>query len=36
MRLGTFQPFQNQKPPIAGERAKSGLDVIIKRSHIAN
>ena len=30
MCLGTFQPFQNQKPPIAGKRAKNGLDVIVK------
>src|SRR3954471_20273497 len=36
MRSGTFQPFQDQEPPIAGERAKSRLDVILQRSHIAN
>jgi hypothetical protein len=36
MRFGTLQPFQDQEPPIAGEGAKSGLDVIVKRSHIAN
>jgi hypothetical protein len=36
MRTGALEPFQDQKPPIAGERAKSGLDVILDRSHIAN
>jgi hypothetical protein len=36
MRPRAFQPFQDQQPPIAGERAKSRLDVIIERSHIAN
>src|ERR1700756_2484893 len=36
MRPRALQPFQDQKPPIAGERAENGLDVVFKRSHIAN
>jgi hypothetical protein len=36
MRAGALEPFQYQEPPIAGERAKSRLDVILERSHIAN
>ena len=31
MRPGAFQPFQDQQPPIAGERAKSKLDVTVRK-----
>ena len=36
MRPRAFQPLQDQEPPIAGERAKSRLDIILQGSHIAN
>jgi threonine dehydratase len=34
MRPRALQPFQNQKPPVAGERAKNGLDVILQNETI--
>ena len=34
MRPRAFQPFQDQQPPIAGERAKSRLDVVIEKEAI--
>ena len=36
MRFWPLQPFQNQQPPVAGKCAKSRLDAIVQRSHIAN
>ena len=31
MRSRALQPFQNQTPAVAGERPKSGLDVVVQR-----
>src|SRR5437588_10758004 len=36
MRPRAFQPLQDQEPAVARKRPQSGLDVIVKRSHIAN
>ena len=30
MRPGALQPFQNQQPPVARQRAKNRLDVVIR------